>query len=86
MVIAGDVEPWKLVKHIPELCDKNKMPYVFVPSKTDLGFSCLAQRPIAVAMILPGARKGKPYVYKECYDKVINNLKEMVVCVIIIIN
>lgn len=39
VVIAGDVDPEEVVIHIPKLCKQKKIPYTFVPSKTDLGKS-----------------------------------------------
>lgn len=37
VVIAGDVEPEEIVMHLPALCDEKKIPYVYVPSKVELG-------------------------------------------------
>ena len=39
VVIAGDVEPEEVVIHLPSLCEQKKIPYSYVPSKTDLGKS-----------------------------------------------
>ena len=37
LAIAGDVEPEEIVMHLPPLCDERKIPYVYVPSKSELG-------------------------------------------------
>jgi large subunit ribosomal protein L7Ae len=37
VVIANDVEPKEIVMHLPALCEEKKIPYVFVPSKVELG-------------------------------------------------
>ena len=37
MVIAEDVTPPEVVAHLPILCDERKIPYVFVPSKDQIG-------------------------------------------------
>ena len=37
VIIAEDVEPPEVVMHIPSLCDEKKIPYVYVPSKIELG-------------------------------------------------
>jgi large subunit ribosomal protein L7Ae len=37
VVIAEDVDPEEVVLHIPQLCEEKKIPYVYVPSKKDLG-------------------------------------------------
>jgi len=39
IVIAEDVDPEEVVVHIPMLCDERSIPYVYVPSKKDLGKS-----------------------------------------------
>jgi len=37
VVIAEDVQPPEVVAHLPLLCDEKKIPYVFVPSKDQIG-------------------------------------------------
>jgi len=37
IVIAEDVNPPEIVAHLPLLSDEKEVPYVFVPSKKDLG-------------------------------------------------
>jgi len=37
VVIAEDVEPPEVIAHLPLLCDERKIPYVFVPSKEQIG-------------------------------------------------
>jgi large subunit ribosomal protein L7Ae len=39
IVIAEDVDPEEVVIHLPMLCDEKNIPYVYVPSKKDLGKS-----------------------------------------------
>jgi large subunit ribosomal protein L7Ae len=39
VLIAEDVEPPQVVAHLPILCEERKIPYLFVPSKLDLGKS-----------------------------------------------
>jgi len=39
VAIAGDVEPEEVVMHLPTMCEQKKVPYVFVPSKVELGKS-----------------------------------------------
>lgn len=38
-VIAEDVEPPEVVAHLPILCEERNIPYIFVPSKQQLGAS-----------------------------------------------
>ena len=37
VVIAGDVEPEEVVMHIPTLCEQKKIPFVYVPTKVEVG-------------------------------------------------
>jgi large subunit ribosomal protein L7Ae len=37
VVIAEDVTPPEVVAHLPILCEERKIPYVFVPSKDQIG-------------------------------------------------
>ncbi len=37
VVIAGDVTPEEVVVHLPMLCKEHSIPYVFVPTKKELG-------------------------------------------------
>ena len=37
VVIAEDIEPEEIAMHLPVLCDEKKIPYVYVPSKLELG-------------------------------------------------
>ena len=37
VIIAEDIEPAEIVAHLPVLCDEKGIPYVYVPSKRELG-------------------------------------------------
>jgi large subunit ribosomal protein L7Ae len=37
VVIAEDVDPPEVVAHLPIICEERKCPYVYVPSKDELG-------------------------------------------------
>jgi len=37
VVIAEDIEPKEIAMHLPSLCEEKKIPYVYVPSKMELG-------------------------------------------------
>lgn len=58
VIIAEDVEPKEVVMHLPPLCEEKKIPYVFIPSKMELGRSAgIDVASAAVSIIDPG--KGK---------------------------
>lgn len=37
VIIAEDVEPPEVVAHLPILCDERNIPYVFVPTRSQMG-------------------------------------------------
>lgn len=40
VIIAEDVDPEEIVMHLPALCKEKQVPFVFVPSKQELGAAC----------------------------------------------
>jgi large subunit ribosomal protein L7Ae len=55
VVIAEDVEPPQVVAHLPILCEERKIPYLYVPSKLELGSSAgLDVGSAAISVIEPG--------------------------------
>ena len=55
VVIAEDVTPPEVVAHLPILCEERKIPYVFVPSKDQIGPAIGIDVPTASAAVLdPG--------------------------------
>jgi large subunit ribosomal protein L7Ae len=58
VIIAEDVEPPEVVMHIPALCDEKKIPYVYVPSKIELGRASGIDVPCAsIAIVEAGEGK-----------------------------
>ncbi len=37
VIIAEDIEPPEVVAHLPILCDERNVPYVFVPTRSQMG-------------------------------------------------
>ncbi len=53
--IALDVDPPEVVAHLPLLCKERKVPYIFVPSKAELGKNAgLDVAAASVAIVDPG--------------------------------
>jgi large subunit ribosomal protein L7Ae len=52
VVIAEDVVPPEVVAHLPILCEERKIPYVFVPSKDQIGPAIGIDVPTASAAVL----------------------------------
>jgi H/ACA ribonucleoprotein complex subunit 2 len=77
VIIAGDISPGDVISHIPVLCEDSKVPYIFIPSKEDLGSAGATKRPTSCVMIVPGSKggdKSKVEDYKENYDEVVKDL------------
>ena len=51
VVIAEDVDPPEVVAHLPLLCEERKIPYVFVPTKEQIGKAIGIDVPAAAACI-----------------------------------
>jgi len=66
MVLAGNVTPIDVLAHIPILCEEAGIPYIFVPSKEELGAASATKRPTSVVMILPEPNND---TYTESYKK-----------------
>ncbi len=49
VVMAEDVNPPEILMHIPVLCDEKQVPYMYVPSKMELGRS--AGIPVAASSV-----------------------------------
>ena len=55
VLIAEDVDPPEIVAHLPLLCEEKKIPYVYVPSKQQLGKAAGLEVAAASACIIePG--------------------------------
>ncbi|MEM5812556.1 MAG: 50S ribosomal protein L7Ae, partial [Candidatus Aenigmatarchaeota archaeon] len=58
VVMAEDVSPPEILMHLPVLCDEKKVPYVYVPSKVELGKACGIDVPTSsIAIVQEGDAK-----------------------------
>lgn len=56
VVLAADISPMDVISHIPVLCEDHNIPYVYLPSRAELGAAGATKRPTSVVMLMP---KGK---------------------------
>ena len=82
VIIAGDISPPDVISHIPVLCEDSSVPYVFIPSKEDLGSAGATKRPTSCVMVVPGGGKTKKNAdktdeYKESYDEVVKEISSL---------
>ncbi len=50
-VLAGDIYPLDVVSHLPVLLEEHDVPYVFVPSKVELGAAASTKRPTSCVLL-----------------------------------
>jgi H/ACA ribonucleoprotein complex subunit 2 len=80
-IIAGDISPIDVVTPLPVLCEDNDVPYIYVPSKEELGQAGLTKRPTSCMLILPKPPKGgstddsEAKEFKESFDDVLAKVK-----------
>nr|XP_015924496.1 H/ACA ribonucleoprotein complex subunit 2-like protein [Parasteatoda tepidariorum] len=62
VVFAGDVTPIEVMCHMPAVCEEKNIPYVYTPSRDDLGLAMGVKRSVLMLLI-----KEHPD-YKDMYD------------------
>ena len=72
-ILAGDIYPIDVISHLPVLLEENDIPYVFVPSKFDLGAAASTKRPTSCVLI----RTPKTdFEGQDLYDAICKEAKE----------
>ena len=68
VIFAGDVAPIDIISHLPAICEDNSIPYIYVPSRRDLGASVGVKRGILAVLV----RKHTAYadLYDEMHQKI----------------
>jgi len=71
VIIAEDVEPEEIVMHLPPLCEEKRIPYVYVPSKMELGRAAGIEVSAASACII------EPGEAKDLIDEIIKEVEKL---------
>jgi len=75
VILAGDIYPIDVISHIPCYLEENDIPYLFVPSKQDLGAAANTKRPTSVVLVKdPKGKKGLEDAI-ELYDGLLQEAK-----------
>ncbi|KAG0744829.1 hypothetical protein G6F23_004893 [Rhizopus arrhizus] len=85
VIIAGDISPLDVISHMPVLCEDSNVPYIFVPSKEQLGEASSTKRPTSVTMVVLGGKNKDTKAaedYKELYDECFAQAKDLVKSII----
>nr|XP_033782741.1 H/ACA ribonucleoprotein complex subunit 2 [Geotrypetes seraphini] len=71
VVLAGDTLPIEVYCHLPVMCEDHKLPYIYVPSKVDLGAAAGSKRPTCVILV-------KTHMdYQEAYDECLEEVQTL---------
>ena len=70
-LLAGDISPVDVISHLPVLCEDQGVPYVFVPSKAELGAAAGTKRPTSCILIPASGKPGKGGVAFDAAAKVV---------------
>jgi len=78
-VLAGDIYPLDVYSFLPVLLEEKNIPYIFVPSKQDLGAAACTKRPTSVVLIKDkdGKKAGdKEFDGQDLMDTLMKEAKE----------
>ena len=65
-IIAGDISPIDVITHLPILCEEAGIPYIYVPTKQELGAASATKRPTSCVLINCHKESGFKDAYDEC--------------------
>lgn len=71
VVLGADVSPYDVVSHFPVLLEEKSIPFVWVPSRSDLGQATHCRRATSVVLLKSTADN------KESFDKCVAALQEL---------
>lgn len=71
MIFAGDVSPIEVMCHLPAVCEEKELPYIYTPSRQDLGSAMGVKRGSLIVLI----RENNDY--KDLYDKVLEDINKV---------
>uniref|UniRef100_A0A7S2RHT0 H/ACA ribonucleoprotein complex subunit 2 n=1 Tax=Eucampia antarctica TaxID=49252 RepID=A0A7S2RHT0_9STRA len=74
-ILAGDVFPIDVVSHLPVLCEEAGIPYLYVPSKQDLGAAASTKRPTSVVLIRDDVLQKKGFDAEDIYKTLFQEAK-----------
>jgi H/ACA ribonucleoprotein complex subunit 2 len=85
LVLAADITPIDIISHLPVLSEEAQIPYIFVPSKEELGHASSTKRPTSCVMICPDSKRGNKSKaedddkadYKELYDECFKEVSKL---------
>lgn len=71
LVLGADASPYDVVSHFPVMAEEAKIPFVWVPSRSDLGTATECKRATSVVLVKPNDE------LKANYDKIVMAIEEL---------
>merc|ERR1712106_1271783 len=71
VVFAGDVTPIEVMCHMPAVCEEKSLPYVYTPSRQDLGTAMGVKRGCLMVMV------GEHEDYKELFEELTEEITNL---------
>ena len=71
VVIGADISPYDVISHLPVLLEESKVPYIWVPSRQDLGTATQCKRATSVVLLKPNAE------IEGSYSKIVAAIDEL---------
>ncbi|XP_045128195.1 H/ACA ribonucleoprotein complex subunit 2-like protein [Portunus trituberculatus] len=71
VILAGNASPIEVMCHLPAVCEEKEIPYIYTPSREDLGAALGTRRGCLVILIQ------KNDEYQESYDKVLEDINKV---------
>lgn len=72
-IFAGDVTPIEVMCHMPAVCEEKNIPYVYTPSRDDLGLAMGVKRSCLMVLVRENPE------YQELYDDCKSRLQSITV-------
>lgn len=73
VIFAGDINPIEIMCHLPGVCEDKDIPYVYTPSRKDLGATLGVKRGCLMVLIRPNDE------YKDAFEECKQDIKNLAV-------
>ena len=70
-ILGADISPFDVVSHLPVMLEEAGIPYVWVPSRHDLGMATMCKRATSIVLLKPDAE------FESSYEKVEASIQEL---------
>eukprot|EP00808_Paulinella_micropora_P013578 g76913.t1 len=58
VLLAANISPIDVLSHVPGVCEAKDVPYIWLPSKEDIGAAALTKRASSVMLVVRGEQDG----------------------------